>query len=164
MIEMGKLFVLDDLQGIWQITGGEGIAGQMFASKNLVFQQFGCYQMINQNRGESLILACNPSFNNYFVMTLVKNRQLKYTSYEPLQTVFLHDQLYQIEAAENILMSRVFSGVKLFWSSKQIGNPYPFFYRNAGTIFLHNAIQSKLKVINETKTIFMAAEDELLKY
>lgn len=29
---------------------------------------------------------------------------------------------------------------------------------------MHNAIQSKLKVINKTKTIFMAAEDELLKY
>lgn len=61
-------------------------------------------------------------------------------------------------------MGRVYSGVKLFWSSQQIGNPYPYFYRKAGDVFLHNAIQSKLKVINETKTIFLAAEDELLKF
>ena len=54
-------------------------------------------------------------------------------------------------------MSRVYSGVKLFWSSKKKGNPYPFFYRKAGNIFLHNAIQSKLKSINGVKTIFMAA-------
>jgi hypothetical protein len=45
-------------------------------------------------------------------------------------------------------MGRVYSGVKLFWSSKQIGNPYPYFYRKAGDVFLHNAIQSKLKIIN----------------
>jgi hypothetical protein len=76
----------------------------------------------------------------------------------------MKEQLYQIEAEENILMSRVYSGVKLFWSSKQIGNPYPFFHRDAGSIFLHNAIQSKLKVIDGKKTIFLAAEDELLRY
>ena len=76
----------------------------------------------------------------------------------------MQDQLYQIEAIDNILMSRVYTGVKLYWSSKKIGNPYPYFYRKAGTIFLHNAIQSKLKVINNKKMIFLAAEDELLKY
>ena len=37
MVEMGKLFVLDDMQGIWEMSGMEGIAGQMFASKSLVF-------------------------------------------------------------------------------------------------------------------------------
>ena len=61
-------------------------------------------------------------------------------------------------------MGRIYTGVKLFWSSKQIGNPYPYFYRKAGNIFLHNAIQSKLKIINGVKTIFLAAEDQLLKY
>ena len=61
-------------------------------------------------------------------------------------------------------MGRVYSGVKLFWSSKQAGSPYPYFYRKAGNVFLHNAIQSKLKIMDETKTIFMAAEDELLMY
>ena len=61
-------------------------------------------------------------------------------------------------------MSRVYTGVKLFWSSKKIGSPYPYFYRKAGNIFLHNAIQSKFKEINGQKTIFLAAEDELLKY
>ena len=54
-------------------------------------------------------------------------------------------------------MSRVYEGIKLFWISKQLGNPYPYFHRNAGTIFLHNAIQSKLKVLNQKNTIFLAA-------
>ena len=76
----------------------------------------------------------------------------------------MHEQMYQIEAVEDILLSRVYSGLKLYWSSKQLGNPYPFFHRNAGNIFLHNAIQSKLKVIDGVETIFIAAEDELLKY
>jgi len=97
-------------------------------------------------------------------MNLIKSKQFKEAKYEPLETIFMSDQLYQIEAVDNILMGRIYTGVKLFWSSKQIGNPYPYFYRKAGTIFLHNAIQSKLKVINQTKIIFMAAEDELLKY
>jgi hypothetical protein len=54
-------------------------------------------------------------------------------------------------------LSRVFSGVKLFWSSKKIGYPYPHFYRKAGDIFLHNAIQAKLKIFNSKKTIVLAA-------
>ena len=121
--------------------------------------------MIEKDEGKSLILACNPSYNNFFIMNLIKSTQFTDgITYEPLETVFMQDQLYQIEAVENILMSRVYTGVKLFWSSKQIGNPYPYFYRKAGSIFLHNAIQSKMKVINGKKTIFMAAEDELLKY
>jgi len=51
-------------------------------------------------------------------------------------------------------MSRVYEGVKLFWSPKELGNPYHYFDRSAGTIFLHNAIQSKLKLINQKKIIF----------
>ena len=141
------------------------ISKGFFGKKKLVFQQFGCYQMIEKDEGKSLILACNPSYNNFFIMNLIKSTQFTDgITYEPLETVFMQDQLYQIEAVENILMSRVYTGVKLFWSSKQIGNPYPYFYRKAGSIFLHNAIQSKMKVINGKKTIFMAAEDELLKY
>ncbi len=56
-------------------------------------------------------------------------------------------------------MSRVFSGVKMFWTSKRIYNPYPFDFKHAGNIFLHNAIQSKLKLINGSKVIYLAAED-----
>lgn len=63
-----------------------------------------------------------------------------------------------------MLLSRVFSGVKLYWSSKQLGNPYPYFHRKAGSLFLHNAIQAKLKNINGMKKIYLAAEDELLIY
>lgn len=97
-------------------------------------------------------------------MNLVKSTQFGKATYEPLETVFLQEKLYQISSADNILMGRVYSGVKLFWSSKQLGNPYPHFYRNAGSVFLHNAIQSKLRIIDDRKTIFLAAEDELLRY
>jgi hypothetical protein len=78
--------------------------------------------------------------------------------------VFLPEKLYQVDQIDNILMSRVFSGVSLYWSSNQTGHPYPYFYRGAGSIFLHNAVQAKLKLINGQKKIFLAAEDELLEY
>ena len=58
----------------------------------------------------------------------------------------------------------MFSGVKLFWSSKTLGSPYPHFYRNAGNIFLHNAIQAKLKYINGTKSLIISAEDQIFIY
>jgi hypothetical protein len=158
------LYVLDAFLGVWELVGKEGGLGEFTVKKKMVVEQFGCYSMIEENQGESLILACNPSYNNFFIMNLIKSKQFTEVSYEPLETIFMQDHIYQIEAVENILMGRVYSGVKLFWSSKQLGNPYPYFYRKAGTIFLHNSIQSKLKIINETKTIFLAAEDELLKY
>ncbi len=43
-------------------------------------------------------------------------------------------------------MSRIYSGVKLYWTSNSILTPYPYDYNNAGSIFLHNALQSKLKL------------------
>lgn len=130
----------------------------------MVYEQYGCYQIVGQDSGESLALACAPSTNNYFILKLVKSHQFAEATYEPLETVFLHEKLYQIDYTENLLLSRVFSGVKLHWSSKQIGSPYPHFYRPAGDVFLHNAIQAKLKTIEGVKTILMAAEDELLSY
>lgn len=130
----------------------------------MVYEQYGCYQIVGQDGGESLAIACAPSINNYFILKLVKSHQFAEATYEPLETVFLHEKLYQIDYTENLLLSRVFSGVKLHWSSKQIGSPYPHFYRPAGDVFLHNAIQAKLKIIGGVKTILMAAEDELLSY
>lgn len=44
-------------------------------------------------------------------------------------------------------MSRVYSGVRLYWTSNNIAKPYPYDYNVAGNIFLHNALQSKLKVL-----------------
>lgn len=124
-----------------------------------MYEQYGCYQIVGQEKGETLALACAPSLNTYFILKLVKSHQFAEAHYEPLETVFLHEKLYQIDYTENLLLSRVFSGVKLYWSSRQIGNPYPHFYRGAGDLFLHNAIQAKLKLVENVKTIFMAAED-----
>lgn len=119
---------------------------------------------MGRDSGESLALACAPSLNTYFILKLVKSHQFAEFVYEPLETVFLREKLYQIDYTENLLLSRVFSGVKLHWSSSQAGSPYPHFHRSAGDLFLHNAIQAKLKIRHNLKTIFMAAEDELLVY
>jgi hypothetical protein len=56
-------------------------------------------------------------------------------------------------------MCRVFSGVKMYWSSKQIKNPYPYDFHHAGNIFLHNANQAMLKSTNGKKTIYLAADE-----
>ncbi len=45
-------------------------------------------------------------------------------------------------------MSRIYSGVLLYWTSNNFNTPYPYDYNNAGSIFLHNGLQSKLKVQN----------------
>lgn len=117
-------------------------------NEKIVFEQFGCFSMISHNDAESITLACNPSLSNFFLMNLAKSTQFTKIAYEPQETIFLQEQIYQVSSVENILMGRVYSGVKLFWSSQQLGNPYPYFYRKAGDVFLHNAIQSKLKIIN----------------
>lgn len=151
-----KLLILDDLVGIREITT-DGQLNNPKNSSKVVYQQYGCYQIVGQDGGDSLALACAPSINTYFILKLVKSKQFAEYTYEPLETVFLHEKLYQIDYVQNLLLSRVFSGVKLFWSSKQIGNPYPHFYRKAGDLFLHNAIQAKLKLISNVKTILLAA-------
>lgn len=61
-------------------------------------------------------------------------------------------------------MAHIFSGVRLFWSSPDAENPYPYDYQNAGTIFLHNAKDSKISVLNGRKVIYISTEDELRIY
>lgn len=65
---------------------------------------------------------------------------------------------------DNIILGRVYSGVKLFWSSQSSKYPYPYQYHDAGDIFLHNAIQSKIRMVNGTTVIYLAAEDEIFRY
>lgn len=40
-----------------------------------MYEQYGCYQIVGQNNGESLALACAPSLNTYFILKLVKSYQ-----------------------------------------------------------------------------------------
>ena len=49
-----------------------------------------------------------------------------------------------IAANEKIIMVQTYSGVKLFWASPSLSNQYPYDHHLAGTIFLHNAIKSKI--------------------
>ena len=56
-------------------------------------------------------------------------------------------------------MNRIYSGVRMYWTSDKINNPYPYDFNFAGNIFLHNALQSKLKVINAKTYIFISTDD-----
>ena len=58
----------------------------------------------------------------------------------------------------------MFSGFKMFWSEDRKNFKYPYFHREAGNLFLHNVIQSRLIDINGTVYMVMAAEDELISY
>jgi len=44
----------------------------------------------------------------------------------------------------------------MFWTSDKASVPYPFDYNHAGNIFLHNALQSKMKVMNGQNFIFIS--------
>ena len=61
-------------------------------------------------------------------------------------------------------MAHIFSGVRLYWSSPDAENPYPYDYQTAGNIFLHNAKDSKISVLNGRKVIYICTEDELRIY
>lgn len=61
-------------------------------------------------------------------------------------------------------MSQTMSGVKLYWSSQELQYPYPYDFNYAGSIFLHNALHSRIKVIKGTTYIFIATEEELRIY
>ena len=61
-------------------------------------------------------------------------------------------------------MAHIYSGVRLFWSSPDAENPYPYDYQNAGSIFLHNARDAQITILNGRKVIYIATEDELRIY
>ena len=61
-------------------------------------------------------------------------------------------------------MAQTFSGVKLYWSSPSLGNPYPYDHQIAGSIFLHNAIKAKVEVKNGRNQIYISTEDEIRIY
>lgn len=74
-----KLLVLDDMFGVREVTTEGGIGN--FNKSKLVYEQYGCYQIVGQDKGDSLALACAPSLNNYFVLKIVKSRQFAQAIY-----------------------------------------------------------------------------------
>jgi hypothetical protein len=83
------IFVLDELGGVRKMVGNEGFSN-FTADNNLIYEQFGCYQIVGQDKGESIVLACAPSLNSYFLLKLIKLKQDSKVTYEPQETVFLH--------------------------------------------------------------------------
>ena len=65
---------------------------------------------------------------------------------------------------EKIIMVQMLSGVKLYWSSPILDNPYPFDHQLAGSIFLHNAIKAKINAQNGRNQIYISTEDEIRIY
>lgn len=84
-----RLLVLDDFVGLREV-GLDGKLGSFRNGSRVVFEQFGCYEVVGQDGGESLALACAPSLNNYFILKLIKSHQFAEATYEPLETIFLH--------------------------------------------------------------------------
>jgi len=69
-----RFLVLDDLVGLREILTNGGMNSFREGSK-IAYSQFGCYQIVGQDAGESLALACAPSLSNYFILKLVKSHQ-----------------------------------------------------------------------------------------
>jgi hypothetical protein len=65
--------VLDDLYGVREVTTEGGLGN--FNKSKAVYEQYGCYQIVGQDKGDSLALACAPSLNNYFILKIAKSRQ-----------------------------------------------------------------------------------------
>lgn len=62
------------------MVGHNGLINFKPTSK-LVYEQFGCYQIVGQDKGESLVLACAPTVNSYFMLKLIKSRQFAEPTY-----------------------------------------------------------------------------------
>ncbi len=77
-----------------------------------------------------------------------------------IETIFSNEKIYDTVFVNNLIMSRVYSGVRLYWTSSSLVNPYPYEYNRAGNIFLHNGLQSKLRVLNNGENmIYISTED-----
>ena len=114
-----------------------------FKSKpKLVFEQPGCYKAVSENNGQYIALSCTLNMQSFFIMEIIRNEN--FDTYEPQQTIFRSEMVYDISIHGTVIMSRVFSGIELYWASKSIQQPYPYDYLHAGDIFLHNAIEAKM--------------------
>lgn len=96
---------------------------------------------------------------------LVRSYSFAEPHYEVIETIFTNEKIYDTAFVDNFIMSRVYSGVRLYWTSSSLITPYPYDYNNAGNIFLHNALQSKLKVLeNGENIIYISTEDEIRQF
>lgn len=86
-----KFILLDDLQGLRQFSTNTADLST-FKKETIVsiYDQYGCFQIVGQDLGDSLALACAPSKTSYFLLKLIKSHQFENVRYEPLETVFLH--------------------------------------------------------------------------
>lgn len=117
--------------------------------------------MISQKGGEYIALQCSLTQKTYFILELSRTGSNKYVSQQP---IFFNEVLTGIDINYDIVLANIFSGVRLFWGSGDVENPYPYDYKRAGSIFLHNAKGSQMWTINDRKVIFICTEDELRIY
>ncbi len=82
-----------------------------------------------------------------------------------IETIFTNEKIYDTGFVDNFIMTRIYSGVRMYWTSSNLVTPYPYDYNDAGNIFLHNALQSKLKVLdNGENMIYISTEDEIRQF
>ena len=109
-----------------------------------IYKQFGCRSMDSKKNGDYLVLQCTLNHKSYFILQLIRNEN--FGTYEAQQPIFEDEILMDVAFNDKMIMVQTFSGVKLFWSSPELQNPYPYDHHSAGSIFLHNAIKAKISV------------------
>ncbi len=67
--------MLDDLKGIREVSTQNQLDNIVQSSIKMVYEQYGCYQIVAQDHADSLALACAPAVNTYFILKLVKSKQ-----------------------------------------------------------------------------------------
>jgi hypothetical protein len=92
-------------------------------------------------------MTCTLAAKSFFIQKLIRSYSFSEPHYEVIETIFTNEKIYDTGFVDNFIMSRVYSGVRLYWTSNSLVTPYPYDFNNAGTIFLHNALQSKIKVL-----------------
>ena len=127
-----------------------------------VYEQYGCRHMTQQRDGEYIGLQCSLTRKSYFVLQLVRSSGS--STYAAQQPIFFSEVLTGIGSSADLVMAHIFSGVRLFWSSPHADRPYPYDYQTAGSIFLHNARDSQIAVLDNQKVIYISTEDELRIY
>ena len=110
-----QLLLLDDLAGVRSLSISGGL-NALTPDPRLLYEQFGCYEMVADSE-KAFLLACAPSRSTSFLMKVLKSTLYSSPTYEPFETIFLPEKIYSVDMRGEVLLSQVYNGAKLYWSS-----------------------------------------------